>query len=284
MHPDWLEAFVAVAEHLSFAEASRILHRAQPTVHVQVQKLADHLRVTLYRRVGRGIELTEEGQRVAAFARETLAHSRAFEASLAGHDERRPVVLAAGEGAFLYLLGPAIRRFRRTAAVPLQLVVGDADEARAMVLDARADIAVTTSTPDERLQSAVLAESGLWVAMPKRHPLAARRSLSFAELADVDWVAPAVGRPLRSTLEQQARLAGFSLKVVVEAHGWPLQLHFVALGVGLAVVNDICRLPPGVVGRRLRGLAGPRYWAVRRDDAAPRAEVVALWRAVSAAS
>ncbi len=103
MHPDWLAAFVAVADFESFAEASRALNRAQPTVHVQVAKLAEHFDTELYQRVGRGIEITEQGLKVAAFTRASLQRNRDFEDGVRGEAVQRPVELSAGEGAFLYL-------------------------------------------------------------------------------------------------------------------------------------------------------------------------------------
>lgn len=277
MHPDWLEAFVALADHGTFADAALALDRAQPTVHVQVKKLAEHLGAELYRRSGRGIELTAEGRRVVAFARESLRRNSSFLAQLAGRAARRPVVLTAGEGAFLYLLGPAVKEARAALEVPLQLWVGDEPEVQARVLDGRADVAVTTSAPDPALARTELVHSAMSLALPRGHPLARRRNLTFADLAGQPWVAPARDRPLRQRLEAAAHAAGFELEVVVEAHGWPLLLHFVALGMGVAVVNRICALPKGVLRRPLPELDGPRYWAVRRADAEPRPDVDALW-------
>lgn len=44
-----------------------------------------------------------------------------------------------------------------------------------------------------------------------------------------------------------------------DAIGWPLTLHFVQLGVGLAIVNAICRLPAGVVSRPVPELPSTHY-------------------------
>ncbi len=281
MHPDWLEAFVALADHGTFAEASRILSRAQPTVHVQVQKLAEHLGVTLYQRSGRGIELTDEGRNVVAFARETLARNLAFKSVLQGAQSERPVVLTAGEGAFLYLLGPAIRRFGKAETVGLRLWVGAEPDVQTRTLDGRADIAVTTTAPSQGLLAQQLAESKLCLAMPAAHALAGRKRLRFADLQGLDWVAPDAGRPLRTLMERSAAHAGFELNVVVQARGWPLILHFVALGIGVALVNSVCALPRGVVACPVVDLDGLNYWAVRRPDANHRPEVERLWRCLS---
>src|SRR4051812_10305242 len=105
---DALASFVVFADHLNFTRAAAELHISQPALHVKVRKLAQELGRPLYQRVGRRLVLTGDGEAVARFARahdERLAH---FLAEFAGVAPGRPVVLAAGQGAFLYLLGDAI--------------------------------------------------------------------------------------------------------------------------------------------------------------------------------
>lgn len=56
-----LSVFEAVARHGSFTRAGEELHLAQPTVSVQMKKLAESLGVTLFAQCGRRIELTVGG-------------------------------------------------------------------------------------------------------------------------------------------------------------------------------------------------------------------------------
>lgn len=53
--------------------------------------------------------------------------------------------------------------------------------------------------------------------------------------------------------------------VAVEAAGWELMLEFVRLGLGLAVVNECCRLPRGVVGRPVPELPSLQYFVFHLD-------------------
>jgi LysR family nitrogen assimilation transcriptional regulator len=59
-----LEYFVAVAELGSFSKAALILNIAQPALSRQVRLLETDLHVTLLTRNGRGVVLTEVGQRL----------------------------------------------------------------------------------------------------------------------------------------------------------------------------------------------------------------------------
>ena len=57
-----LEYFVAVAEAKSISKAARKLHVAQPPISRQIAMLEDELKVCLFLRTNKGVELTVEVQ------------------------------------------------------------------------------------------------------------------------------------------------------------------------------------------------------------------------------
>src|SRR5260221_14106321 len=57
-----LRVFEAAARHLSFKEAASELNITQASVSHQVKGLEDYLGVELFRRAGRGVQLTEAGR------------------------------------------------------------------------------------------------------------------------------------------------------------------------------------------------------------------------------
>src|SRR5687767_11112697 len=107
-----LASFRVFAEELSFTRAAARLHISQPALHVQIRKLAESLGVALYRRSGRSLVLTTAGRELLGFARDSERRSETFLASL-GRPTPRSIVLAAGEGTLLFVLGEAIRRATR---------------------------------------------------------------------------------------------------------------------------------------------------------------------------
>lgn len=74
---------------------------------------------------------------------------------------------------------------------------------------------------------------------------------------------------------------GAELSVAVEAQGWEPMLHFARLGVGIAVVNDFCRVPRGLVPLRVRDLPVRRYLLLRRKTAHVSAAMQALAEAIT---
>lgn len=61
-----LRTFVAVAREGGVGAAARALHVSQPTLTAQIHALEAQYGVELFRRQGRGVALTEAGQRLFA--------------------------------------------------------------------------------------------------------------------------------------------------------------------------------------------------------------------------
>jgi len=257
---DALRSFAVFADRLNFTRAAEILHISQPSLHVKIRKLAESLRVPLYRRQGRRLELTEQGKRVAAFGRELQEASDALLRDLSAGADDAPVVLAAGEGAYLYLLGPALRRFARKDPAPLRLLTLDAEGAVDAVRAGRAHLGVASleGSPDG-LEAHALARVEQVVVLPRRHPLAAKAELKVTDLRGQALVVPPPGRPHRVMLARVLQSAGVSWKAAVEAGGWELMMEFVRTGLGLAVVNAFCAPYRGLEARPLRGLPAVQY-------------------------
>ncbi|HTT90879.1 MAG TPA: hypothetical protein VMF65_15100 [Acidimicrobiales bacterium] len=96
----------------------------------------------LYRREGSRLELTPAGKALAEFARRSRAELSDFLAGLGEAEE--PVVLAAGEIAHRYVLGPAVRLLV-ARGVRLGLLSTDRDGTVAAVRSGRANLGVTLS-------------------------------------------------------------------------------------------------------------------------------------------
>ncbi len=265
---EWLEAFAAFAEHQSFTRAAAALHLSQPALHVQVKKLAQALGVALYRREGQRLVLTADGRRVAAFGREMLGRTRELEDALTSSGPAAPVVLCAGEGAYLYLLGEGIQRFLAHGEAPLKLLTRDREGTLEAVRGGEAQVGVASLDvlPDD-LDARPLTDVGQVLVLPAAHPLARRPHLGLTDLAGARLVVPGPDRPHRVALARALLEAGVPWEVAVEANGWELMLRFVELGVGLAVVNACCRIPAGLCARPLPELPRQRYHVLARPGA-----------------
>jgi LysR family transcriptional regulator, low CO2-responsive transcriptional regulator len=261
---DWLFSFVVFADHLNFTRAAEVLHITQPALHAQIRKLAEDVGAPLYRRDGRALILTAEGRRLAAFGREVQTRGTDVLAELRGDCSRGPVILASGQGAFLYLLGPAIKRFPKDRW-PLRLVSMSGPDTVQAVRDARADVGVAVLTePPTDLDCKTVRRLGQTVFLPRGHRLSKRRSLKPGDLDTESIVVAPEGSPHRAMLSQALATAEARWSIAVEATGWELMIQFVRYGLGIAVVNDFCPVPRGLVGVRLEGVPDVEYQVLTR--------------------
>jgi DNA-binding transcriptional LysR family regulator len=270
-----LTAFAVFASHLNFTRAAEELHISQPALHVKIRKLSALLGRPLYRREGRRLVLTADGEAVARFARDQNERLGSFLSEFAGAPARRPVVLAAGQGAYLYLLGDMIRA--ALATTPLRLINCDHRQMLAAVRDGRAHVGVSVlDVLPADLSVREMASFPQMLFVPAGHRLARRRSVRLRELAGESLVVPPQHRPQRVMIEQALRATGAGWTVAVEAEGWPLITHFVALGAGLAVVNGCVPVPPGLAGIRISDLPPVTYHVVHQPSALTDDRVVSL--------
>jgi len=66
--PDILRTFVASAQSLSFTKAAELVNLTQSAVSLQIGKLERQLGKSLFRRLNRGVELTDEGKSLLDYA------------------------------------------------------------------------------------------------------------------------------------------------------------------------------------------------------------------------
>jgi len=149
-----LRIFESVARLASFSRAAEELHVSQPYVSNQIHELEDKLRITLFRRVGRRVYLTESGvllnrhandllQRIAATERESAELRKV----IVGRLDLASVVIAAE-----HVLPHALGEFRmQNPEVALSLQVYNSRQVEQSVADGRFELGVTLShsPPDD---------------------------------------------------------------------------------------------------------------------------------------
>jgi DNA-binding transcriptional LysR family regulator len=263
---DQLVAFAEFAEDANFTRAAGRLHLSQPALHTKIVNLGKALDAILYVRRGRQIEITAAGRKVQRFARELSQAAADFQSDLHGTRNEEPVVLSAGEGSYLYLLGAGIQAFRARSRHALRLETADGASALEAVQSARAQLGVASlESAPAGLAAEPLTRVGQMLAIPAAHRLANRRTVRLRDLEGEALIVPPAGRPHRAMISHVMHSAGVSWHVAMEASGWEPMMQFVRLGMGAAVVNACCRLPRGVVARAMPELPSQQYYLFHRE-------------------
>lgn len=263
---DWLENFELLADEGSLTRAARRAGLSQPALHTQIGQLAAWAGAPLYARAGRGVRLTPRGEEVLRLARGVSSEIRRFRVT----EAQEPVAVAAGRGTHLYLLAEPLRRWvDEGGALRLRSLGGD--EAARAVLDGEADVAVApVPRPIPKLRTAAFRAAGVVAVVRDGDPLARRSAITAAELVGRRLLLPPPPRPLRASVDVAFAAIGATPTVVVELEGWDLLVHYAALDVGVALVNDYVPVPPGTVGVPVSDVEGLTLRVVmRRDEARP---------------
>ncbi|WSQ75103.1 LysR family transcriptional regulator [Streptomyces xinghaiensis] len=190
-----LRYFLAVAEELHFGRAAERLGMAQPPLSRAIQQLERRLGVVLLERNRRGVALTGAGEVLlyegrAALDAATAAARRARRAGGAGTPDgaRNRLVLAVKAAASHELLQKLLAAYAaEPGAAEIEVLPSGTCEQEDMLRDGRADVALMHK-PFNSLagfDSEELLTEGQIAILPAAHPLAARRTLSLADVTDI---------------------------------------------------------------------------------------------------
>lgn len=264
-----LRSFIAVAETGSITAAAERIGITQPALSRRLAQLEDHLGVELLMRGRRGAQLTELGRLVEAEARAMVARYDRLRDTVASHQrlEGGTVRMGGGATAVSYVLPEAIAAFRATyPQVRFQLREAGSSEVADDVVAGRLELGVVTLPVRERdLAVTPLITDRIVLVARQDHPLAQRRRLRVADLADQPFVAFEGGSALRQIIDARLREAGVEINVVMELRSIPAILRMVYTTGNLAFVSrlgmdaesDVIELPvPGLrIERRLAVIA-----------------------------
>ncbi len=218
-----LRIFLAVAEREHVTRAAEALHLTQSAVSGAIQALEERHAVNLFHRVGRGIQLSEEGRIFLAEARMILASVRSAENTLAELSgvRRGTLTIYASQTTASYWLPPYLVRFHESyPGIDLRLEVGNTAQCARAVIEGTADLGFIEGTIDEPLLR--LDEVGtdrLIVVVGNDHPWKQRPPTSPAQLKETEWALREAGSGTRSSFEEALAAWGVApsdLRVAME--------------------------------------------------------------------
>lgn len=234
------DVFLRVAADGSFTAAAQALGYTQSAVSRQVQTLEAELGSVLFDRLPRGVQLTEAGRVLVPHAeavRDRLAAARTELTALRTLDSGL-LRVGAFSTADAALLPRSLAAFRRLhPRVTIARTEGPSVKHLGLLAAGELDIAVVSTTAGRALDGCALRhllDEPMFVALPRDHPMAGRRRLRLAELADEEWVAGST-RP-EDTLMRPVLEAGFRPRTILVVRDWIAKQGFVAAGLGVTLL------------------------------------------------
>lgn len=186
-----IEIFLKVAEQGSIARAAEQLHLTQPSVSIQVRKLADAIGLPLYEVIGKRLKLTEAGREVA------LAGEKLFEVvndledtinDLKGvHSGSLSISTVTTAKYFLpYILAPFCELY---PGVDVKLRIGNRSKIIERLNANKDDLYFVNELPDELdVNSYPFLPNPIAIIASKQHRLALRKKLQWKDIENERFI------------------------------------------------------------------------------------------------
>ncbi|MFK3798433.1 MULTISPECIES: LysR family transcriptional regulator [unclassified Pseudomonas] len=220
-----LNAFIAVFEERNITSAAQRLFTSQPTLSVTIRQLEEALGTTLFERLPRGVEVTDDARTLYPQARRLLADAQALSNQFRQRNDRLTLEIGVeSEIAASHLEAFLAMAYRVVPNLLLTLQDGCSGDARLSVEE--------DCCEDELFLP--LWEEAFALALPAGHPLAERSHLDEADLANAQWITC----PSHPSHQRLMELYNRSGAVVATAGSMTLALRLVAAGAGLAMLPE----------------------------------------------
>jgi len=239
-----LGSFVAAAELGSFTRAAGAQGVTQAAISQHVALLEGELKVSLFKRLGRGVQLTDRGQQLYEHARQILELVKRAADEVG--NVRRPLSgtlrIAASTVPSEWLLPELLAEFRSLwPGVQESLSISDSRLAAEAVESGEADVGfVGALPPSSALEASPVAEDELVLVVAGDHPLSDKKTTTLKQLQGQQLIVREPGSASRQCVEQELEKKGLAptdFTIAMEVNSNDAIRAAVEQGVGVAFLS-----------------------------------------------
>jgi DNA-binding transcriptional LysR family regulator len=238
-----LRLFLHVSEAASITHGAAKANMALASASERIRGMEEELGIALLERGRRGVKLTPAGRTLMHHAQivlQQMGHMSAdlakYAAGLNGH-----VRLLSNTAALSEFLPEVLNAFLAdNPSIDIDLEERPSHDTVRSVAEGHAEIGIVVDFGE--LETFPFATDRLVLVMPHKHSLAVRRSLSFRELLDQDFVGLSITSALQRYLAYHAMQAGQPLKLRVRLNSFDAICRMVENRVGLAIIPESAAL------------------------------------------
>lgn len=212
-----LKSFYAVARCGTVTKAAAQLGVSQPTVTGQLRQLESRYGVELFHRQGRGMRLSDAGQRLMPMVEKLVQQETEIDFRLRDASELREGSLRVGATGPYYIMDTVRRYNQRYPGIELTVAIGNSQGMLQALHDYRIEIATSSFFVDDRhLYRKTIAADPIRIVTHRDHPLARRGRASLAELSDHALLLREPGSMTRQLTEEALASAGVRVRRTLE--------------------------------------------------------------------
>jgi DNA-binding transcriptional LysR family regulator len=261
-----LRYFVAVAEEEHVGRAAERLHISQSPLSRQIAQLEEFLGLNLFERTQQRIRLTVDGRTFLAETKALLTHAKRLESlgKRLGRGEEGGLCIGYIENAMHTSVLPDALKILRAARHDLHIALYSQTSAEQLegLRQRSLDIALVSEPPaedDPDLDSALVLDDVMLLAMPEQHPLAKKDVLRPEDLQATQWISVASALVTQRVAAHEEGFvaacmkAGFTPDIHLEVTEPMTALRLVGAGLGIAMLQKNLRAsaPNNVVLREV---------------------------------
>ncbi|MDY6975477.1 MAG: LysR family transcriptional regulator [Pseudomonadota bacterium] len=172
INPVWLDTFITLVETGNFTRTAEQRFMTQPGVSQHLKKLEEVCQCELVVRLGKGIQLTEQGQRVYHYAKNQQAKEQDFIASLKFDAPYEGKCIVACSGAIAQRIYPALLALQtQHNALNIHVEVAPRRTILSGIANNTLELGIVTNQPEsEDIHSEYLGEEALGIILPRSLP------------------------------------------------------------------------------------------------------------------
>lgn len=242
-----LQYVLELARTSSFTKAAEELHITQPTLSKMIKNLEDELGIELFSRIGKRVELTEEGKIIWGKAQEIVNSFSDLQREINDltHLHKGTIRIGLPPMAGASFFPTVIRRFReRYPGVTIQMVEDGSLKIESEVAGGSLDMGVVLlPTNVELFETYTIIKENLRLLVHPTHRLAQRKEAALAELAEETFILFREDFALHDKIITECIGAGFEPQVLYKSSQWDFIGEMVAENLGIALLPEpICKL------------------------------------------
>lgn len=172
LNPIWLDTFITLVETGNFTRTAEQRFMTQPGVSQHLKKLEEACQCELVVRLGKGIQLTEQGQRVYRYAKEQQEKEQDFIASLKFDAPFEGKCVVACSGAIAQRIYPVLLALQKQhSALNIHVEVAPRRTILSGIANNTLELGIVTNQPEsEDIHSEYLGEEALGLILPRSLP------------------------------------------------------------------------------------------------------------------
>jgi DNA-binding transcriptional LysR family regulator len=237
-----LQIFEASYRLGSFTRAAEALFLTQPTVSMQIKKLADTVGLPLFEQVGRNLRATEAGVELYQACRQmfaTLSNLEMKMSDLKGIKTGRLTlgVITTAKCFAPEVLGEFCQLF---PGIDVALNVFNRDQIIDRIKANEDDLYIMGQAPVEQtddIEAIPFAPNPLVVMAPRDHPLVGKKQIPLSRIAEEPLILREPGSGIRDVMLRLFNQQNLSIKVRLELGSNEAIKHAIVGGLGLSVLS-----------------------------------------------